>query len=227
MSCQRPRIRVRTATCPPSPLEECDACDGESCREGPDLAGENAARRAKMNDTSSCRREDTRLPVGEPYSRMAVECPALRVGNGEGDNAWTARKDPVVDEINGAHPAFVACLLGGRPDREEVERGARVHETDPGRICDPSEAAPVGHLREGDEPDSEVSECDAQSSHVNRRAEQLVEERVLRVFGAEGITTTWILAGEDGSGEVVGGGVGDRPLVGERGREVLVPGRWP
>ena len=30
-----------------------------------------------MNDTSSCWREDARPPVGEPYGRMAVECPAL------------------------------------------------------------------------------------------------------------------------------------------------------
>src|SRR5712692_1090063 len=134
MPCQRPRIRIRTAQCPPSPLEECDACDSKSRREGPDLAGENAAGRAVMNDTSSCWREDARLPVGEPCSRMAVECPASRVGNGERDNAWTARKDPVVDEINGTHPAVVACLLCGRPDREEVQRGARVHQTDPGRI---------------------------------------------------------------------------------------------
>ena len=105
-----------------------------------------------MNDASSCGRDDTRLPVGEPYSRMAVECPALRVGNWEGDNAWTAGKDPVVDEINGTHPAGVACLRGGRPDREEVQRATRVHETDPGSLWDPGEVPPIGHLRQDDEP---------------------------------------------------------------------------
>ena len=74
-----------------------------------------------MNDTSSCWREDTRLPVSEPYSRMAVKCPAWRVRNGEGDNSWLAGKDPVVNEVKGTHAAVVACLLGGRRDREEVE----------------------------------------------------------------------------------------------------------
>ena len=115
------RIRIRTAECPPSPLEECDACDGKSRREGADLARENAAGRAVMNDTSSGRREDTRLPVGEPYGRMAVECPALRVGNGQGDNTRKAGKDPVIDEVNGTDPAVVAYLLHGRRDREKVE----------------------------------------------------------------------------------------------------------
>jgi hypothetical protein len=74
-----------------------------------------------MNDTSACWREDACLPVGEPYGRMAIECPALRVGNGEGDNTWRAGKDPVIDKVEGTDPAVVACLLGGRPDREEVE----------------------------------------------------------------------------------------------------------
>jgi hypothetical protein len=74
-----------------------------------------------MNDTSSCWRADTRLPVSELYSRMAVECPAWRVRNGEGDNTWLAGKDPVVNEVKGTHAAVVACLLGGRLDREEVE----------------------------------------------------------------------------------------------------------
>ncbi len=74
-----------------------------------------------MNDTSFRWREDTRLPVGEAYGRMAVECPALRVGNGEGDNTWMAGKDPVVNEVKGTDPAVVAYLLGGRHDREEVE----------------------------------------------------------------------------------------------------------
>ena len=77
-----------------------------------------------MSEASSCWREDTRLPVGEPYRRMAVECPALRVGNGERDHAWTAGKDPVVDEVNGTYPTVVARFRGGRPDREEVDRWA-------------------------------------------------------------------------------------------------------
>jgi hypothetical protein len=85
-----------------------------------------------VSDTSSCWREDTRLPVSEPNGRMAVECPALRVGNREGDNTWVAGKDPVVDEVKGTHPAPVSCPLGGRPDREQVDRRARVHEADPG-----------------------------------------------------------------------------------------------
>ena len=72
MLCQRPRIRARTAECPLSPLEECDACDGKRRHEGSDLASENAAGRAVMNDTSSGWREDTRLPVAEPYGRMAI-----------------------------------------------------------------------------------------------------------------------------------------------------------
>jgi hypothetical protein len=114
-------IRMRTAECPPSPLEECDACDGKCRREGSDLASENAAGRTVMNDTSSRWREDTRLPVSEPYGRMAVECPALRVGNGEGDNTWMAGKDAVIGEVEGTDPAVIASLLGGRPDREEVE----------------------------------------------------------------------------------------------------------
>ena len=121
MLSQRPRIRIRTAECPPSPLEECDACEGKSRRDGSDLAGENAAGRPIMSDASSCWREDTRLPVGKPYGRMAVECPALRVGNGEGDNAWRAGKDLVIDEVKGTDPEVVACLLGGRPDGIEVE----------------------------------------------------------------------------------------------------------
>jgi hypothetical protein len=74
-----------------------------------------------MNDTAPCWREDTRLPVGEPHGRMAVECPALRVGNGEDDKTWRAGKDLLIDEVKGTDPAVVACLLGGRPDREEVE----------------------------------------------------------------------------------------------------------
>ncbi len=74
-----------------------------------------------MNDTSFCWREDTRLPVGEPYGRMAVECPALRVGNGQGDNTRRAGKDPVIDEVKGTDPAVVAHLPGGRRDREEVD----------------------------------------------------------------------------------------------------------
>ena len=106
---------------PPSPLEECDACDGKSRREGTDLASEDTAGRAVMNDTSSCWREDIRLPVGEPYGRMAVQCPAWRVGNGQGDNTRRAGKNPVIDEVKETDPAVVACLLGGRPDREEVE----------------------------------------------------------------------------------------------------------
>src|SRR5712691_766393 len=117
-------IRVGTAQRPPSPLKKGDACDCKSRHERPDLAGENAARRAVMNDTPSCWREDTQLPVGEPYSRMAVECPALRVGNGERDKAWAAGKDSVVDEINRTHPAIVASLLGGWPHKEDVQRGA-------------------------------------------------------------------------------------------------------
>ena len=121
MLSQRARIRIRTAECPPSPLEECDACDGKNRCKGSDLASENAAGGVVMNDTSSCWREDTRLPVSEPYSRMAVECPALRIGNGEGHNTWVAGKDPVVNGIKRTHPVVVACLLGGRPDREEVE----------------------------------------------------------------------------------------------------------
>lgn len=121
MLSQRPRIRIRTAECPPPPLEECNAYDGKSRREGSDLASENAAGRAVMNDASSCRREDTRLPVGELYGRMAVEYPALRVGNWEGDNTWLGRKDPVIDGVKGTDPAVVPRLLGGRRDREEVE----------------------------------------------------------------------------------------------------------
>src|ERR1700733_12081397 len=103
---RRRRIRVRTAEWPPSPLEECDACDGKSRREGSDLASENAAGRAVMNDTSSRWREDPRLPVGKLYGRMAIEGPAWRVGNGKGDNPWTAGKDPVIDEVNGTDPAI-------------------------------------------------------------------------------------------------------------------------
>ena len=121
MLSQWARIRIRTAECSPSPLEEYDAFYGKSRREGSDLASENAAGRAVMNDASSCWREDTRLPVGERYGRMAVECPASRVGNGEGDNTWMAGKDLVVDEVKETDPAVVACLLGGRRDREEVE----------------------------------------------------------------------------------------------------------
>jgi hypothetical protein len=77
-----------------------------------------------VNDTSACWDEDARPPVGEPESRMAVECPARHVGNGERDNTWTAGKDPVVDEVKGTHAAVIACLLGGRPDREQVQGGA-------------------------------------------------------------------------------------------------------
>jgi hypothetical protein len=79
--------RVSHATYPLSPLEECDARESKSRREGRDLARDNAAGRVVMNDTSSGGRDDTRLPVGEPYIRMAVECPALRVGNWEGDDS--------------------------------------------------------------------------------------------------------------------------------------------
>ena len=70
MLSQRARIRSRAAEWPPSPLEKCDARNGNSRREGSDLASENAAGRAVMNDASSCWREDTRLPVGELDGRL-------------------------------------------------------------------------------------------------------------------------------------------------------------
>lgn len=124
MPCERPRIRITTARRPPPPLEECDDCHCESRREGSDLAGENAAGRAVMSDTPSGWREDARLPVGEPCSRMAVDRPALREGNGEGDDAWMTRKDTVIDGVKGTHATVVARLPGGRLDREKVERRA-------------------------------------------------------------------------------------------------------
>ena len=63
---QRLGTRVSPATHPLSPLEECDARESKSRREGRDLTGDDAAGRVVMNDTSSRGRDDTRLPSGEP-----------------------------------------------------------------------------------------------------------------------------------------------------------------
>src|SRR5690349_17551877 len=134
-----------------------------------------------------------------------------------------AGKDPVINEIKETHAAVIACLLRGRLDREEVERGARVHETDPGRVFHPGEVPPIGHLRQGDELYSEVGERDTRPLQVNWRTEHLVEKDVLGVLGGEGVTRTGVLAGKDGSGEVESRRIGDLPLPGEGGREVLMP----
>jgi hypothetical protein len=74
-----------------------------------------------MSDAASGRRQDTGLTVGEPHGRMAVERPACRVGNGQGDNPRMAGKHPVIDGVKGSDAVVVASLRRGRLDREQVE----------------------------------------------------------------------------------------------------------
>jgi hypothetical protein len=50
-----------------------------------------------MSDTAFGRCANTRLPVCEPLSAMAVERPAAGVGNGAGRHTRTAGKDAVTD----------------------------------------------------------------------------------------------------------------------------------
>ena len=69
MLSQRGRIRIRTAECPPSPLEECDARDGKSRRERSDLATENTTERT-VN-------EDSPIDPQSPYGRAKAVCEAM------------------------------------------------------------------------------------------------------------------------------------------------------
>ena len=162
-----------------------------------------------------------RRPAAQPDGRRVSNQASTERGARQ---RLPAGKDPVVDEVNRTHPALVTYLLDGRRNREKVQRGVRVHKTDPRRVSHPGEVPPVGHLRQGDEPDAEVGERDTQPLRVDRRAQQLVEEGVLGVLGGEGVTRAGILAGEDRSGEVGRRRVGDRMPASERGREVRVPG---
>jgi hypothetical protein len=125
VACKAPCPAGQSALHLLSLLEECDARDRKECRERADLTPRNTSERFVMSDTAFGRRANTRLPVCEPFSGMAVERPAAGVGNGDGDHTRTAGKDAVTGGAEGTDPATVPYLGGGRSDGVYVERGRR------------------------------------------------------------------------------------------------------